>query len=674
MLLQAGGGRSVAGGALRALSTARPVWADNEDEGKKSGKISKKETEAEAAEAQSRLAKMWVATKKMAHHHWTGFKMLGTETRIASKYLIKLVRGNQLTRRERRQLRRTAADLFRVIPLAMFLVVPFLELLLPVALYIFPNMLPSTFEDEAKVKEKRRKELKIRLEMAKFLKEILHEVADETKLKSGEARAEELTSFMGKVQAGEPVDNESILRMANLFGDKLTLSTLTRPQLQNMCKYMGISPYGTTGYLRFQLENRFETIKQDDLMIMDEGVDSLSDEELVQAAISRGMRGVGVDLDKLRAQISEWLYLHIEEQVPAAMLVLSRALLISEKVAPAVRLQDTILAFPEEIIDEIRAEEVDTEDDDDTAAEKLRLLKIEEEAIAREAAKAKELKDKEDAAKQAARQAEEDAAVKTAIQEDTIRTKSLADATMAATAAATVASATATVIAAEAKRAAAARGEDVGDDDAAARPGAEPLERMHDVVTALSSEELQQLEEAVVTLASDSALEKEKEALEALKASEEKDAAAAEAEAQSAAAAAAAAAVSKDKRVVAETKLLSSLERKIAKMVSSLEEDIHDAESELGASLKTIDIDGDGCISAAEFALAVSSMKHKLTEKQLDDLWAKIDLDNDDRISIDELTNYVVEQAELAQLAREAALKKRTPSTSSSPAADADKE
>jgi len=46
------------------------------------------------------------------------------------------------------QLRRTTQDLLRVIPFAVFIVVPFMEFLLPVALKLFPNMLPSTFEDK----------------------------------------------------------------------------------------------------------------------------------------------------------------------------------------------------------------------------------------------------------------------------------------------------------------------------------------------------------------------------------------------------------------------------------------------------------------------------------------------------------------------------------------------
>lgn len=46
------------------------------------------------------------------------------------------------------QLRRTTTDLLRLIPFSVFVIVPFMELLLPVAIKLFPNMLPSTFEDK----------------------------------------------------------------------------------------------------------------------------------------------------------------------------------------------------------------------------------------------------------------------------------------------------------------------------------------------------------------------------------------------------------------------------------------------------------------------------------------------------------------------------------------------
>lgn len=48
------------------------------------------------------------------------------------------------------QFLRICADLFRLVPFLVFLVVPFMEFLLPVAVKLFPNMLPSTFETKSK--------------------------------------------------------------------------------------------------------------------------------------------------------------------------------------------------------------------------------------------------------------------------------------------------------------------------------------------------------------------------------------------------------------------------------------------------------------------------------------------------------------------------------------------
>jgi ABC-type Fe3+ transport system permease subunit len=63
---------------------------------------------------------------------------------------VKLANGKGLSRRERQQLTRTTADIFRLVPFAVFIIVPFMEFLLPVFLKLFPNMLPSTFQDRMK--------------------------------------------------------------------------------------------------------------------------------------------------------------------------------------------------------------------------------------------------------------------------------------------------------------------------------------------------------------------------------------------------------------------------------------------------------------------------------------------------------------------------------------------
>ncbi|XP_068931992.1 LETM1 domain-containing protein LETM2, mitochondrial isoform X1 [Petaurus breviceps papuanus] len=83
-------------------------------------------------------------------HYYNGFYLLWIDTKVAARIVRRLLHGQVLTRRERRRLLRTCVDLFRLVPFIVFIIVPFMELLLPVFLKLFPDMLPSTFESESK--------------------------------------------------------------------------------------------------------------------------------------------------------------------------------------------------------------------------------------------------------------------------------------------------------------------------------------------------------------------------------------------------------------------------------------------------------------------------------------------------------------------------------------------
>jgi LETM1 and EF-hand domain-containing protein 1 len=79
-------------------------------------------------------------------HYYHGFRLLIIDIRITSRYIWKILNGEELNRREHRQLVRTTSDVFRLVPFSVFIIVPFMELLLPVFLKFFPGMLPSTFQ------------------------------------------------------------------------------------------------------------------------------------------------------------------------------------------------------------------------------------------------------------------------------------------------------------------------------------------------------------------------------------------------------------------------------------------------------------------------------------------------------------------------------------------------
>ncbi|XP_047660969.1 LETM1 domain-containing protein LETM2, mitochondrial isoform X1 [Tachysurus fulvidraco] len=264
-------------------------------------------------------------------HYYHGFRLLGIDTKIAGRMVWRLLHGQQLTRRERRRLMRTCADLFRLVPFMVFIIVPFMEFLLPVFLKLFPEMLPSTFETETKKEEKQKKGLAAKLELAKFLQETISEMALRNKAAVGGDETQKFSTYVQQVRhTGEQPTTKDIVKFSKLFEDELTLEHLERPQLVALCKLLELQPIGTNNLLRFQLMMQLRTIKTDDEMISKEGVSAMSVAELQSACRSRGMRALGLSTDQLREQLQQWLDLHLKENVPPSLLLLSRAMYLTE--------------------------------------------------------------------------------------------------------------------------------------------------------------------------------------------------------------------------------------------------------------------------------------------------------------------------------------------------------
>ncbi|KAL5637021.1 hypothetical protein ACGC1H_000859 [Rhizoctonia solani] len=382
-----------------STSEAKPV-VPAED---KSVTKSKDETKPEG-----RLAKAWAWIKHEANHYWDGSKLLAAEVRVSSKLLRKVLNGARLTRRERRQLTRTTNDLLRLIPFAVFVLVPFMELLLPVALKLFPNMLPSTFEDKFAAQEKQRKLLKVRLEMAKFLQDTLKE----SPLKSGSniLSTDEFKNFFLKVRStGESPSAEEVVKVAKLFDTDLTLDNLSRPQLVSICRYMGLNAFGTDNFLRYQIRSRLVEIRRDDEVILNEGVDSLSTKELQHACQSRGLRTIGVSPSRLREEMGEWIDLHLTNRVSGVLLILSRAFMWDrDGDVPVLKgLESVMSSLPDTLLSEA---ELEVDSEKASYKQKLEVLQQQEELIDDEAeqeAKEEDVRRQRRAAEERAKREEE---------------------------------------------------------------------------------------------------------------------------------------------------------------------------------------------------------------------------------------------------------------------------
>ncbi|KAH8389933.1 hypothetical protein KR200_004247 [Drosophila serrata] len=282
-------------------------------------------------------------------HYYHGFRLLFIDVAICSKLLWRVLNGKTLTRRENKQLQRTTSDLFRLIPFSVFIIVPFMELLLPLFIKFFPGMLPSTFQTSNDRQEKLRQSLNVRLEVAKFLQQTLDQMPVQHKEHSSE-EAKQFEAFFTKIRnPNEAISNDEIIKFAKRFDDEITLDSLSREQLAALCRVLELNTIGTTTLLRFQLRLKLRSLATDDRVIAREGVDTLDLFELQQACKARGMRAYGLTAERLRFQLKEWIDLSLNEQVPPTLLLLSRAVLISDDSNTTDKLKETMRVLPDAV-------------------------------------------------------------------------------------------------------------------------------------------------------------------------------------------------------------------------------------------------------------------------------------------------------------------------------------
>lgn len=536
-------------------------------------------------------------------HYWLGTKLLWADVRISSRLLVKLAGGKSLSRRERQQLTRTTADIFRLVPVAVFIIVPFMEFLLPVFLKLFPNMLPSTFQDKMKEEEALKRKLKARMEYAKFLQDTAKEMAKEVQTsRSGETKqtAEDLDEFLNKVRRGERVSNDEILNFAKLFNDELTLDNMSRPRLVNMCKYMGIHPFGTDHYLRFMLRKKLRDIKNDDKMIQAEGVESLSEEELRQACRERGHLGL-LSTEEMRQQLKDWLDLSLNHAMPSSLLILSRAFTVSGRMKPEEAVVATLSSLPDEVVDTVGTV-LPSEDSVSERRRKLEFLEMQEELIKEEEKK----KEKEEKAKQ---KKEEAKLEKPEVAEEDLALKEMVDAT--------------------------AREEEL-------RKAKE-----HD------KEKLCNISRALAVLASASSVSKERQEFLSLVNKEielynsmlEKEGTEGEEEAKKAYLAAREE-PDHDAEVAAEEKVSSALIEKVDAMLQKLEKEIDDVDAQIGNRWQLLDRDHDGKVTPEEVAAAAAYLKDTIGKEGVQELISNLSKDKEGKILVEDIVRLASQTEE----------------------------
>jgi LETM1 and EF-hand domain-containing protein 1 len=167
---------------------------------------------------------------------------------------------------------------------------------------------------------------------------------------------------------------------------------------------MGINAFGTDNFLRYQIRNRMTKIKADDRVIQNEGIDSLTIQELSNACAARGIRTIGTSPARLRDELAQWLDLHLTHQVPSTLLILSRAFSFTDRglISTQEALQATLSSLPDNLVNEAELQVLESEGAT-TYKQKLEVLEQQQELIEDES----EQEEKEALARKEAKEAEE---------------------------------------------------------------------------------------------------------------------------------------------------------------------------------------------------------------------------------------------------------------------------
>ncbi|GMF20809.1 unnamed protein product [Phytophthora lilii] len=602
------------------------------------------------AKVKAWLVEMKGKAKHELDHYWLGTKLLYADVSTSTRILRRLLKGNALSRRERKQLQRTVADLLRLVPFAFFVIVPFMELLLPVALKVFPNMLPSTYKDSFQREEDMKRQLQLRVALAGFLQDTVKEIMEDTRDTEGvseerKATASEVMNFVERAQRGEPLTSEETLQVAKLFNDELMLDNISRPQLVGMCRYMGVQHYGNDNLLRFQLRNRIRQLKKDDQDIIWEGLDSLDKEELQMACMERGMRATGLTKAGYVRQMRQWLDLSINKNVPASLLIMSRALNITATDNLEEALATSMSSMDEEVVTEVAlAAKTSTDETPEMRKLKLDSIRYQNEMIAdeekfRDEAQKKETEAQKQAESEAAATQAAAAAVETQTEveqviADVIQEKAQAQATFAASAAPSAAT------------------------EGKPEEGTPVIPKTIENIVSL--EELSALE----SLAFKSLVEKERQTVSQLKQNKydmdvEGLLAAGRIGAQA-----------------AENKTAGRMMKKLESMLSNLEVEIEEVDRHVGDRLNILDRDSDGVLSAEELRDAVMTILRKAnTQEDVEWVISLIDEDNDGKSALScELVAWIAKCRESLEATGRIALQEPTDANAEAAAAAAEAE
>lgn len=295
------------------------------------GSSSHASSAAAAKELDAAIAKMKgvekfrALSRKYGHMAWEGmrhlyhgFRLFGTNTRLAWRYSRKLKEGVALSRRERVLLERATVDLLRLVPFSFFIIVPGAELLLPITLKMFPGIIPSTFETDEQGVNKAFTQAMATMKARKRMIEYMTTTVVATS-------SSKYTDVLQRMSTGDRISEEHIRAVSQMCrkDGPLGLYNLPFDVLCALAQAVGVYKAWfvvlprqvAVKRLRSDILSHYWKLKQDDQVIRNEGITTLTHDELQKACQARGMRWVDNE-EALVQQLEWWISLSTDPKIP----------------------------------------------------------------------------------------------------------------------------------------------------------------------------------------------------------------------------------------------------------------------------------------------------------------------------------------------------------------------
>ncbi|KAF9435453.1 hypothetical protein BGZ76_006266 [Entomortierella beljakovae] len=236
-----------------------------------------------------------------------GVKLLWTnKTIVKNLKKVQKEEGHQLTRREFQLIQKTDIDLMRLIPFGLVFILA--TEYIPLIIIFAPQLIPSTCVTQSQLADRRKKIHEKRSAMTEKL----------IRLNRREISKESLASY------------SSFIAISKKYGEGFEYKMIDREHMSSFCKFMGLNGLGPKFMLTKRLSKHMDYIRNDDLLLQKEGLDSLTFAELQLANEERGMRSLEVSKEHLEKSLAYWLKVSLskETDVPPALMVFSRMFLL----------------------------------------------------------------------------------------------------------------------------------------------------------------------------------------------------------------------------------------------------------------------------------------------------------------------------------------------------------